>query len=347
MPFYRNTPVAIACPVCRSAAGRLLYTVDSQSAAQHYVLFETQPERHTALRRYIESLWKQNHCSVVSCEGCGFGFPDPYVAGDAGFFELAYQRSGYPGWKWEFERTLQVLQGLKRQGRLANGRLLEIGAGDGAFIKRIAPALLPRSSVVCTEYSSYGLEALGSYGITCVPKDIRDSAPEIEEGAFSAVCLFQVLQHMDGLDELFERFNEITEPAAHLFIAVPNRHRIEFNELHGSLLDLPPSHVGRWSRRAFETIGGRHGWSIRTYEIEPESSFSRITSYLAFKYLRRRQQKGSLANRIERLGRGAARRVLQAAAAGLYAFSSFGALRTLLSDPGLGESQWVHLEKEV
>ena len=81
MREYKLTPTATCCPICLSEKGLILWSVDADKAAQHYVLRETGPERHNALKLHIESLWQKPTCAVVRCSNCQFCFADPYVAG--------------------------------------------------------------------------------------------------------------------------------------------------------------------------------------------------------------------------------------------------------------------------
>ena len=343
---YQFAPTECHCPVCHADRGQLLYTVDAEQATQHYVLAEADPARHAALERHIQQLWQQEYCDVVRCTECGFCFARPFVAGDSRFYDLAYQRTGYPARKWEYDRTLQTLTHLIGAGLLNAFALLEIGAGDGAFVKRVAPALTTKDRVLCTEYSEYGREAIQAYGIECRSEDVRALPLEHYRGRFDVVCMFQIMEHMDGVDEIFEQIAALTRDHAHLFIAVPNEKRIAFNERHGSLLDLPPNHLGRWNRRCFQILAQRHGWREIDYQIEPERATQKLRQYVIYRYLHMSQTRNSLANRIERL-RGAARRPLQAAAAAFYAALALPQIIALLTADELGDSQWVHLQRNV
>jgi len=347
MEKYSLIPKASRCPTCLGECGHVLYTVDSEQAAQHYVLRELDPERNLALKAHIEHLWGQRSCDIVRCANCGFCFADPYVGGDAPFYDLAHDPSSYPGWKWEFGRTLNALVELRAEGKLRDFLLLEIGAGDGAFIKRIAPALTPKQNVLCTEYSAYGIDAVQEYGVDCRSQDVRVFPPEEYAGRFGVICMFQVLEHLDRLDELFNRLNFLSTNGAHLFIAVPNERRVEFNELHGSLLDMPPNHIGRWNRESFKFIAQRHGWGVVKHEVEVESPKRRLAKHVIYRYVRKRQDRHTLANRVERVRWPLARRILKASAVGLYASGSLPEIYTLLKAPMLGDSQWVHLQKHV
>jgi SAM-dependent methyltransferase len=345
MREYWLTPITARCPVCFSQIGHTLYSVDTKQAAQHFVLKEVNPKRHDALRSLIESLWDSPTCDVVRCIGCTFCFAYPFRAGDEGFYNLAYaHHSGsYPSSRYEFERTLESLRSLN----LGDFHLFEVGAGDGAFIKRVAPELTQKENVLTTEYSDYGREAIESYGIACLQQDIR-SLPDEHVGRFSVVCMFQVLEHLDELEQLFVSLGRLFKESSHLFISVPNGKRIEFNELNGALLDMPPNHVGRWNRKSFEVIAKRHGWHVLEHEIEEQGLKSRAIDYLTSRYRRKRQEKHTLANTVERLPTSpTVKRGLQAATCGLYALApaSLRKLYALLKTRDLGQTQWIHLHK--
>ena len=340
---YRMEPSTARCPACHATQSVVLYTVRAEEAAQHYVRRETDPDRHDALRAHIGVLWGAEAADVMRCTACGFGFAHPYVAGDESFYTLAYERTSYPDWKWEYEQTLGVLRSLQA-GFDEPPALLEVGAGDGAFVKRVAPSLTPKERVVCTEYSAYGRREIERYGIECLDRDVRDLPLDTYGGRFDVICLFQVLEHLDRLDALFEHLGALAAVRGHLFLAVPNDQRIAFNERSGALLDLPPNHIGRWTREAFEAIAGRHGWRIEAHEIEPEGPRAKAANFAEFRYMRVRQSAGALAQRAERLPQ-PIRRPAQAALAVAYALGRPRALAELVRTPGLGNHQWVHLSR--
>jgi SAM-dependent methyltransferase len=276
----------------------------------------------------------------MQCTQCGFCFSDPYVAGDERFYSLAYVRSGYPKWKWEFQVTYDAI----RRNLRPNGKLIEIGAGDGAFAKKIANEILPKENILCTEFSEYGRDQIEKSGIKCVPKDIRAlSGPEFEKFA-DVIYLFQVLEHMDRLDVLFEKLNWLLKPGGSVFIAVPNQNMIQFNELNGALLDMPPNHIGRWSKKCFDIIGKKHSFIVTDYQIEYTPFPLMARQFINNSFFRNCQNSESFSSKMRRVDIGFyLDRTAEALGIAVNAVMAVPALLALIEDKSnLGNSQWVH-----
>jgi SAM-dependent methyltransferase len=222
--------------------------------------------------------------------------------------------------------------------------LIEIGAGDGAFISKIAKEVLPKENIFCTEFSEYGRHQIENWGIKCVPKDIRELSGQEYEKCADVICLFQVLEHMDGLDVLFEKLNWLLKPGGSIFIAVPNQNMIEFNELNGALLDMPPNHIGRWNRRCFEIIGNKHNLTLEEYQVEDSDLALMVRQFINYRFLRNCQNSESLSNKLRKLGINTyIDRTAQALGVAVNAVMAVPALLSLIKDKSnLGNSQWVH-----
>jgi len=325
------------CPVCYSNSIQCLWQVTSNQAAQHFVLREKDKDRHARLANHLEHLWNQGICEVSQCDNCAFCFSNPYIAGDKTFYELAYGRTSYPAWKWEFQQTYESLAILFTKKLL---KILEIGAGNGSFIKGIMPELANKENVLCTEYSDYGKKEIDRLGIRCFTDNVKNI--KLQE-SLDAIAMFQVLEHMDDLDTLFCKLNSLLSLGGHLFIAVPNNNRIAFNEKNGALLDMPPNHIGRWNRECFSIIGERHGFRLEEHKVEPFHLTSSARQLVMYRYARAAQFSGSIQNRAastQNLWKRKAFKLI-----GL-AFSSFGSLRALsrMTD-SIGNSQWAHYTK--
>jgi SAM-dependent methyltransferase len=288
------------CPVCRSGNCTRLRMVAVREAALHYQA-DTGSARFAELSARIEALWGQDHAWFAQCGECGFGFADPYVAGDAEFYALAYERASYPADKWDFNRALQAL----RDHRMAPARVLEIGAGFGFFLDRLCGELDARPEIVATEYGKPALEALRGRGYDARASDVRALGAV---APFDLVCGFQVLEHMDDIGGLARTLGALVKPGGLAMFAVPNPARLDFNHANGSMLDMPPNHIGRWTRTAFDAFARAAGMELVEFDTEPSTLGSVVAMDIPYSYLRRAQSEGSLAHwsrlqRSRRLGK--------------------------------------------
>ncbi len=336
------------CPVCRSGRTRLLRSVNADEAAQHYVLREVERDRHDRLRAHIRMLWNGDTCDRRWCDECGCGFADPFVAGDARFYDLAYSRSGYPAAKWEFRRTRESLLAGRATSGTTPRKLLEIGAGDGGFVRMIAPEILPAEDIVCTEFSEFGRRTLLGLGAECHAVDLRDLARDPRmRGVFDVVCMFQVLEHLGGLEELFEALAELVRPGkGRIYFAVPNSERIRWNEAQGLLLDMPPNHLTQWSAEGLAMLAERMGWKVVESGVSSDPRRERLREVLTYRYWRRAQDGASFANLVERRCVGVFRRILGSVVAAAYSLGGLRAVLCAMTGRMPGATLWVHLSRE-
>lgn len=328
------------CPACGGRDLATVLEVGSAEAAQHFVLAEADPGRHEQLERHIRKLWGGERCRVLRCRTCGFGHAEPFVGGDATFYGLAYQRTHYPADKWEHRITLEALAPGDDRPRT----LLEVGAGDGAFLRRLPRSAFRPEDVFATEYSEYGRRAIRDLGIRCEAVDVRE-LPAEHDGRYDVLCLFQVLEHLDRPDAVLERLAAMARAGSSLFVGVPGDRRVDFFERHGALLDMPPNHLTRWTREALRLFGARHGWNLVDHRVEVEPILPLARRFLSYRYQRAAQRPGSLANRIRAMGASPARLALDAAWVALTLPGAAPALVRLRRDAG-GDSQWARFERE-
>lgn len=267
----------------------------ADQAAQHFVLDRDDPDRHRDLAKHISGLWNGRTAVVRQCTSCGLGYSDPYVAGDAEFYRLAYTRTSYPIEKWEYDVAL---------AKLADEQLhsaLEIGAGFGYFLDKITGKNIPRSAITALDFSEEGVAVLKSKGYAARPIDMLELAGE----TFDAVFIFQVLEHLDRLHERFEKLSALLNRGAKLFVSTPNPKTVTFWERYGCLQDMPPNHIARWTEDAMRHMAEQHGLELLTFEIEPFSSKTLFVDLASSIYLRRAQTKGTIAQwaRVRRAGR--------------------------------------------
>jgi hypothetical protein len=263
MMGYSLEPISAPCPVCKSIKTELLYEVDSKTSAEHFIRYCGKlVDKGIFLQKIIKKVWGQDTCKVIRCLNCTFCYSLPYVEAGRDFYrQFEYSKKAYPLWRPEYDLTLKVLENKK------DFSILEIAAGDGKFIQSVAPALTPLENVLCTEYSEGGMNEICNYGIKCVDTDFRSL-----EGKFDVICMFQILEHLAGIDKVFDKLNSLSHINTTLFISVPNDKRLEKRELKGGMLDIPPNHIGRWNRKCFNVVTKKHGWNIVKFETPKKES---------------------------------------------------------------------------
>lgn len=340
-PLTSNPAHQGKCPACHSIGGEVIRSFSSERAATAFVLAQAEPDRHARLKAHLEHLWGGGRCFVRRCASCGFGWADPYIAGDQEFYALATPDTAYPADRWEFGRTIEALD-----ERLAakDVDLLEIGSGRGHFLGQLIEKGWPPSRLCAIEYSEACRGSIERLGVYSQAKDVRRTPGA---ALFDVICMFHVLEHMDDLDDLFVTLARLLRPGGELFLAVPDAAWVKRNETMGLLFDMPPGHIGRWHISAFRAFSQRLGWYIIEHAAEPEPRLRAATQALAWRYLRRAQD-GSLWPRLtcslaERLPR-RTKRLSKAAAALLDPPCWLASINVALSR-GLAPSLWLHMRR--
>ena len=330
----------VTCPLCEGDRTTVVDRFTASDAAQHFVTKQENPDRHDALRASIRALWSGDSAENRECADCSFGFASPYVAGDAGFYELAFGVSGYPRDKWEFDKTLDALTTLNP----VDAPILEIGAGRGHFLEKISPRFYEPSNVTALEYNADSIRRLAAKGYDASSRNFRDLAADNRK--YSAIFMFQVLEHIDDVRGTFAALFRLLAPQGNLFIAVPNPGRVRFNEENGSLHDMPPNHIGRWTKASFERAADDSGLTIVDYASEPSTLASFVKQDVYYAHKRKAQLEGTAANRLAGVRHTAAGRVLNiatmTASSALRIPTWIKASRVMAT---LGDTNWVHLRR--
>lgn len=229
------------------------------AAAQHFIPRQRDPARHAELAAHLVELWGQAHVEVQSCAACGFGFAVPMVGGDARFYTLTEAGDPhYPADRWEFGETLRVLGTPGFEHPL---RILEVGAGDGAFLDRLRRELTSGHDLLAAEFDAGAVQRLQAKGYEALLGSIADVAAAAP-APFDVVCMFQTLEHMADIDTVFALLRDVLRPTGSVFLSVPNSEATAFQEAKTGLWDMPPNHVGRWNPPALRAAS-----ELRRFEV--------------------------------------------------------------------------------
>jgi SAM-dependent methyltransferase len=317
--------------------------VTSAQAATHFISPWRNTTRHANLQSIIETLWSKTTCQLIECGRCTGVFAFPFIGGNSAFYAAAYaeQNTGaYPHDRWEYGESLRLCD-HPGESLLKASSCLEIGAGDGAFLKRLIGAGVPQNAITALEYSNYGKTVISARypGI-----DVRsgDDLNILPDGAFSHVFMFQVMEHLSDVSSFMSQLRRLLKPNGLAFISVPNPRRIEFNELNGLVLDMPPNHVSRFSDGAVKTLSSRNGFSLQKLVDQDFSWSEMVPQYLRYRYMRLAQNSGSIPARIDKSLSGRSRKV----AAAFFALQFVPEALLRLRTAGMfGNSRLIVLQK--
>lgn len=262
------------CPACRQQEGRLYRRHDAATAAEHFVPRARDPERHDRLVEHLHRiLWQQDHVEIHVCPACDFGFSVPWIGGDARFYALAHAGAAhYPKTRWEFDETLGILGKPPFNRPL---RLVEVGAGDGAFLDQLrATRRGIEHHIIAADFDLGAVDELRRKGYTTIAGSLGDVAAATSE-PFDVVCLFQTLEHMADLDDTFAQLRRLLLPDGSVFISVPNRDATDFQEATTGFWDMPPNHVGRWNASAIKQGAALRGFTAVDLRLEPLRTLAR------------------------------------------------------------------------
>ncbi len=240
-PFTPKT----SCPVCNSSAIHQVLTCKDYTVSKE--LFD---------------IWECKKCSLRFTNPV----PDetaigPYYQSDA-YISHSDSGKGLINKLYKVARNYTLtwkLNLVKHKSRLQTGRLLDIGAGTGAFVNTMAKA----------GWNCTGLEpdagarkvAKKNYGLTLQPPENLFNLPE---QSFDVITLWHVLEHVHQLHEYIAQIKRILKPGGIVLIAVPNytskdaQHYREF----WAAYDVP-RHLYHFSPQAMRTLVELHAMEVR------------------------------------------------------------------------------------
>lgn len=137
------------------------------------------------------------------------------------------------------------------------GRLLEIGAGRGGFVR----AALGRSwSTHATELSQAGLHALRELGTTVFEGDVLEA--RYPDGHFDLVVSIEVLEHVPKPLEHLREMRRITRPGGLLLLTTPNFGGLSRRMFGLKWRAVAGEHLGYFEPRTLAAALGRAGYAV-------------------------------------------------------------------------------------
>ena len=169
-------------------------------------------------------------------------------------------------------RTISGFTGLRR------GKLLEVGAGTGAFASYMQQSGWQVSGLEPDEQARQKASEL--YSI-----ELQDSATlfHFSENQFDAITLWHVIEHVHSLHEYLGQLKKVLKPGGFIFIAVPNytSYDATFYKEFWAAYDTP-RHLYHFCPIAMKRLLQNHGLQLRS--IQPMWFDSFYVSLLSEKY---------------------------------------------------------------
>ncbi|HEV7782627.1 MAG TPA: class I SAM-dependent methyltransferase [Chitinophagaceae bacterium] len=229
--------------------------------------------------------------TVMECKSCSLRFTQgvPDAASIAPYYKSEEYISHTNTSKGLVNRLYQSVRKktLKQKRKLVEketgstkGRILDLGAGIGAFVNEMKKA---GWEVTALEPDA-GARKLGKelYGI-----EMEDTGQfyQLPEASYDAITLWHVLEHVHDLQGYIARLRSLLNEKGRLIIAVPNYTSGDaavYGE-HWAAYDVP-RHLYHFSPRSMQVLMEKHGLKIRDYKPMWYDSF--YVSMLSSKYKR-------------------------------------------------------------
>jgi len=231
------------------------------------------------VRKYFLNLEK---VGLFKCIKTGYRFYTPFnIAGDSDFY-IHFQQYDwyYMPWKWEHEIVLAFIK--------PENKILEVGCGEGAFLKKIHEL----TDVECVGLELNESSVLNSQKIKIENSTIEEYS-ENNKQQFELVCSFQVLEHISHVNSFIKAQVDCLKRGGLLIISVPNNNSFtKYDKKHA--LNMPPHHIGLWDEESLKSLEKYFELKFKKIFYEPLQPyhFSWYTILILQKYM------GSFASKI-------------------------------------------------
>lgn len=227
---------------------------------------------------------------LCRCSACGFLFTQDFPAeAEIGryyetpdYISHSDTRKGLVNTLYHWVRTVM----LGRKARLVmneahrrRGRLLDIGTGTGYF----AHAMDERGWRVDAIEKNVQARAFAKehFGLEVLPDDAWAS---LQEGAYDVITLWHVMEHLEHLNDTWERLYRLLSPKGVLIVAVPNCSSFDAHKYGGqwAAYDVP-RHLWHFTPGTMQQFGAKHGFILAERHPMPFDAF--YVSMLTEKYM--------------------------------------------------------------
>ena len=215
--------------------------------------------------------WNLYHCGK-----CDVQFFEPFKEPETKY----YDSQPTPPKKSLFDRIIESIKPIPwnfkeffdgfpfRSSLETRGRILDIGCGNGQFLKLCDDVAF---SPYGLEIVKYETESLEKNGIPCFNGYLNDFVVyNCGEKKFDTVSCFEVFEHITDHLTFLDNIKNVLVPSGNLVMSVPNRNRtILFSDD-----DVPEGHLTRWSVKSLENILDKAGFRVIYSKVRPFSIYT-------------------------------------------------------------------------
>ena len=217
---------------------------------------------------------------LCSCEDCGFTFTQgvPVEAEIGKYYETpdyishTDTRKGAMNTIYHYVRSYMLGRKARlvaREAHRKRGRLLDIGTGTGYF----ADAMVGRGwKVEAVEKSPQARSFAKEHFELDV--DTEDALAGYADHSFDAITLWHVMEHLEHLNETWEKLFKLLKERGVLIVAVPNPSSYDAEKYKEwwAAYDVP-RHLWHFTPSVMQQFGVKHGFKLAEQHPMPFDAF--------------------------------------------------------------------------
>lgn len=188
-----------------------------------------------------ELLTCANRWKFVACSACGHVWlnPRPAIAALGVIYPSTYYAYNYERINPIARRAKELLDGRKMAGIIRHcpappRSYLDIGCGDGRFLRLLEGRGVPRTALYGLELDRNVVEAVRSRGYSGVFCERAEDSARLPEGGIDLVSMFHVIEHVDNPGAVIRRIRGWLSPGGVLALETPNLDSLDARMFRGT-----------------------------------------------------------------------------------------------------------------